>query len=356
MASTTPHIRLLAAGMSERPNGEIIAQGFLDIDSMLSLKVDDYQREVLINTTKGRGKSSLQRAIKEGAALPSIVLGMRGQRFIDHGGDMTLECPTFIIDGLQRISALMQFAEEHPDRRDELRIGAEVRFDTNKATERDLFEILNIRRTPVSPNIILRNMKDTSKSVLTLYGLSKSDTSSILYGRVQWQQRMGRGELFSATTLARVATSLTPSASVKQRGFSSGNLMNIVSSLETKADNLGIKSFRENISTFFNLIEECWGIKNVIYSKMAPHLKGNFMIVLAGMLAQHQNFWDDSGKHLVINAQEKRKLAQFPITDFEISRLASAGNSAMPILFNYLVDHYNKGRHKNKLVVKKGKV
>ena len=345
-----PTIRLHAAGMSERPNGEIIAQGFLDVDAMLALKVDDYQRENLQTSARGWGKSSLKGAIRSGAGLPAIVLGMRGQKYRNGGGDMILECPTYIIDGLQRITALLRYAEENPEERDTLRIGAEVRFDTSRIIEKDLFEILNTRRIPVSPNVILRNMKDDYKSILTLYGLSKSDTSSVLFGRVQWMQRMARGEMITASILCRTVNTLHAGhGKVAVQGGSRASHLGHV--LEKRAvDDYGIRIFRENVGTFFNLVDECWGIKNVAYSKMATHLRGNFLMTLARLLAEHHNFWDaPEGKKLVVSALDKKKLASFPINDPEVSRMASAGNAVMPLLYTLLKDHYGKGKRKNKL-------
>src|ERR1700682_3863362 len=70
-------VRLLNAGLDER-DGEIIAHGWLDLESMNLLRVDDYQREVL--SFNGSRKGSIREAIEEGVRLPDIMLGMRGQR------------------------------------------------------------------------------------------------------------------------------------------------------------------------------------------------------------------------------------------------------------------------------------
>jgi hypothetical protein len=260
---------------------------------------------------------------------------------------MVLECPTFIIDGLQRISALLRHADENPDTAHELRIGAEVRFDTNHMTEKDLFEILNTRRVPVSPNIILRNMKDVNRAVLTLYGLTKSDTSSVLYGRVQWQQRMQRGEMISATILAKSMNALHAEPGT---GGGSSHLVGLAAVLQKRQETIGLKTFRENVTTFFNLVDECWGIKNVAYSKMAVHLRGNFLNTLASVFASHKNFWEEDGKTLFISAQDRKKLASFPTNDPEIVRLCGSGNSAIPLLRNYIEEHYNKSKKLYRLV------
>lgn len=353
------NIRLRSAGLSERPNGEIIAMGFLDIPSMLALKVDDYQREVLTGSNKGIKSSSLQKAIHAGAGLPAIVLGMRGERYRDGGGDMVLEDQTFIVDGLQRVTALLRYAEENPESAHDLRIGAEVRFGTSKIIEKDLFEILNTRRTPVSPNVILRNMRDTNKAILTLYGLSKSDTSSLMYGKVQWQQRMARGELISGSMLVRTAFTLHTIRTAAPRGSVTGgstggnSVASMASGLEHRAASYGLRLFRDNVLTFFTIVDECFDIKNVAFSKMAPHLKGNFLVTLAKVFSDHKNFWDDSGTVLSVNTKQREKIRAFPIRDPEISRLCAAGNTAMVILYRLVVDHYDKGRTKGRLVAKR---
>jgi hypothetical protein len=340
----TTDVHLLNSGLSE-DGDEIIAIGFLDIKGMSELLVADYQREVLHKLTSGR-RSSLDRAIYNGKRLPSIVVGMRGSNFTSGKHDtMILHDKCYIVDGLQRVSALKEYAELNPDKAAGLRIGVEVRFGTTKESEAELFHVLNTARTSMSPNIILRNLRHKNRAILTLYGLSMSDTSSPIYKRVQWQQRMSRGELITATGLCNVARIL--------HGYGSrsgaGGLAGATATMETAADSIGLDAFRKNVETFYGLLDTVYGMGKIQFTQRATVTKLNFMAVLARMFAEHANFWD--GDKLVVDSDMRRKLGTFPMDDFEVMRLASSGGMSQPTLYNLLRDHINKGRRSdNKLV------
>lgn len=340
-----PVIKLLNSGLSEDENGEIIAVGFLDIEAMGALKIDDYQREFLRPGGAGK-RTSIQNAVDSHVRLPSIVVGMRGERFSSRGETMYLEDPAYIVDGLQRVFTLKEYAEKHPEESGKLRIGAEIRFDTTKESEKELFHALNAYRTAVSGNVLLRNMRDKNKGVMTLYGLSMSDTSSPLFKRVQWNQRMTRGELITAIMLAHVANSLHTTESETGHKFR-GNMERVAQGLEQHVDQFGMKQFRENIVTFFGMMDEVFHLGKIEFREKAASIKGNFLMVLSQMLAQHQNFWH--GNKLLVGADYKRKLAMFPLDEPEIARLSASGTMAQPILFKMLCDHMNRGRRLNRL-------
>lgn len=335
-----PIVKLLNAALNEI-NGEIVAHGWLDIESMGALKVDTYQREVLART--GGKKTALQSAVENGTNLPDIVLGMRGQKFSTHGNSMTLDDPVYIVDGLQRVFTLRSHSELHPEQAKDLRIGAEVRFGTSKDAEKELFHALNVLRTPMSPNVTLRNEREKNKAVLTLYGLSMSDDTSPLFQRVQWNQRRNRGELITALILCRACTLMHRHLG----GSEQTGLRAIAKAMDVRAEHTGLKVFRENINTFFELIDECWGLRKVEYRQTATQIRGNFLMSLARLLSDHENFWDKN--KLAIDKTTRRKLASFPLLDPEIGRLAAAGSTAMPILYNLVREHLNKGKRVNRL-------
>src|SRR5689334_6265223 len=108
-------LRLRQAGLTE-VNGEIIAQGFMDLEGLMQLKVADYQREVLKSTgEKANRRTALEKAVDDGARLPAIVLGMRGQNFRSSGDDLLLYDAVYIVDGLQRTFAMKSSGERNPD-------------------------------------------------------------------------------------------------------------------------------------------------------------------------------------------------------------------------------------------------
>ncbi len=177
-------------------SGEITAHGWLGIEAIQNLRVGDYQREILEN--RGGRKSSLIRAIENNERLPDIMLGMRGESYSTRGSAMLLEDDVFIIDGLQRVSALRKYASDNPDKAKDLRVGAEVRFNTTRDSETELFTVLNVKRKAMSPSVILRNERNGHNGVATLYGLSMHDKNFAMVGRVCWDQQMHRGELITA--------------------------------------------------------------------------------------------------------------------------------------------------------------
>ncbi len=349
-------IRLKAAGLSE-VGGEIIAQGFLDIEALKQLKVGDYQREVLKATgIRMQRRTRLEVAVSEGARLPAIVLGMRGQDFRQSGDDILLYDPVYIVDGLQRTFAMMSHAEKAGEAG--LLIGCEVRFQTSREIEKELFQTLNLRRTSMSPNIILRNSKDHNKAVLTLYGLSCTDSRSPLFKRVQWTQRRRVGEMVTALTVSQVADRLHRHVDVpntrnvnNKGGSKQSGVETRMATLDKRATAIGLKMFRENVSEFFDVVDQAFGLRKIEYSELATHLRGNFLLVLAQLLSDHEDFWDNG--QLVVSAAHKRKLAAFRIDAPEIVRLAGGSNTTMPMLYTLLKEHMSKGLRKNHLKPRK---
>ncbi len=333
-------IRLQNAGLDDK-DGEIVAHGWLDFEAMGALKVDKYQREEM--GAVGGKKNSIRRAVENGVRLPDIMLGMRGEKFEWYKDAMILEDPVFIVDGLQRIFGIKTMAELKPELIPGLRIGAEVRFNTNFDRENELFQVLNTSRIGVSPNVLLRNMRTHHPAILTLYGLTESDSSSPIYKRVQWNQRMQRGELLTGLIMAQTVSALhRPNTGVM------GDTANkVTGSLSKIVESIGLRTLRENSLTFFNVVDSMWGIRSVQYRITATHLRGNFLAVLAKLLANHSDFWD--GNKLVVSADQRKKLKSFPMQDPEIIRLASAGRTTGPILLHMLKEHFNKGKRQNRL-------
>jgi hypothetical protein len=328
-------ITLINAGLDER-NGEVIAHGWIDIGSINLLRVDNYQREVL---HEKRSSSSMQRALANGTRLPDIMLGMRGEhiKFPKGSSECLLLDPVYIVDGLQRVFAIKHYLERHPDEVKTVRIGAEVRFGTTRDSEKELFNTLNTQRTPVSPNVLLRNYREENTAILVLYNISTVNKNSALYQRVCWNQRVARGELISATNLARVAKSLHAA------NVGSGKISHLAAQLEVFAGKVSLYAFRENVTEFFEVIDACFGIRTIEVTQKATQLHGNFLIALSNVFASHEDFWNKN--RLFLTAPMKRRLAQFPINDPEIMRLAGAGNSATPLLVQYLIEHFNHGKH-----------
>ncbi|MEN9561336.1 MAG: hypothetical protein RIQ56_609, partial [Candidatus Parcubacteria bacterium] len=142
MSSKITPVRLFNAALDEvegSPTG-IILRGVIDPSCLKLLRIDDYQREV---QPLGSQKSIL-RALEKGSPLPSVDLGMRGQDFTSRESAFLLKDPVYIIDGLQRISTAIHHLGVKPG--SDVRIGAEVHFNTDRNWERDRFHTLNAYR------------------------------------------------------------------------------------------------------------------------------------------------------------------------------------------------------------------
>ena len=330
-------VRLQQSALDE-VGGEIVAHGWLDIEAIRHLRVGDYQREII--EVRNKKRSSLMTALSEGTRLPDIMLGMRGESYTPRGGAMLLENDVFIIDGLQRVSALREFALEDPSKAASLRIGAEVRFNTTRDSEKKLFTVLNTKRKAMSPNVILRNERNHSNGVAALFGLSTSDTSHAMYGRVSWTQQMNRTELVSAASYAKVAITLHRHMATGGRNTSA--MAYIPKQIDTMINAAGMQNFRANINTFYQVIDEVWGVRGIKHNERTTHTRFNFLMQMAMLFSDHEDFW--SGNKLTVDAAQKSKLKSFPINDPTIIRLASAGSTAGALLLRHMIDHLNKGK------------
>ncbi len=346
MAKMVNPIKILAGALDEVEGSStgIILRGVVAADSLHHLLKDDYQREAQPLTSQWRILDALQK----GEPLPDIELGMRGGNFTTREDSFFLKDLVYIVDGLQRVTTAIHFLGTNPGAA--VRLGATVHFNTSKDWERRRFHVLNTHRLRVSPNVLLRNMREESPAILALYGLSKNDKSFVLHERISWTQRMTKGELLTALTFAKVIGLLH---SHKVAG-KSNSIEEIVPALNKAVEVFGIQALRENVRMFFNLIDECWGIKSVQYREGAIYMRGMFLYVLALVLADHHDFWQgDEEKRMFISADLKRKIAQFPIHDPEIVRLSGSSGMARVMLYTMLRDHINSGKRTKRLSPRK---
>lgn len=328
-------IKIINAALDEFEGG-IILRGVLDPDSLKELLSDEYQREVEPLSALNEIVDALKYS-----TVPDIELGMRGHKVIERDGVFFLQDPAYIVDGLQRVSAGLEMMKESGDRKP--RIGAVVHFGTNRTWERDRFDILNSRQKRLSPNVLLRNMRHDNAAIGTIFSMTKNDNSFVLRDRVSWSQRQERKKLLTAMTLLRVTGGLHahigPGRSRSREALAHGNLVIM--------EKVGRNTYRDNVRTFFDLVDECWGVRRVVYRQGASYLKENFLIVLATLLSRHEVFW--RGDRLFIEAPLARKIATFPVSDPHVASLASAGSTAQTILFQLMVEHINSGKRTKRL-------
>lgn len=331
-------IKFIHAALDEVDGREIILRGTVSPDSLTRLKVDTYQRETLPLTHI----KQLVRAFEEGSSVPDIVLGMRGGDFTEREGVFYLKDDVYIIDGLQRTQAAIQYMH---DRGGVPRLGAAVHFGTDFEWERKLFQILNGGlRVKLSPNVLLRNEKHDHEVIEVLHALTTTDKTCVMRDRVCWKQRMDRQHLISAMTFLKVATMLHSHVALGGRCQA---LDELIKAAEKMSEKVGIATFGANIRAFFALIDECWGITSVHFKEGAAYMRLTFLVTLASLFSRHVDFW--RGDKLTVDADLRRKVKGFPLTDPNVRNLTAASGKARYMLYQLLLDHVNSGKRTKRL-------
>lgn len=347
-ARKTNQIKIINGALDENAEGDIILRGVVSSESLRLLLVDDYQREAMPLTAL----SSILQALEKGESLPDIEVGMRGHKCKEtETGVFILQDPVYIIDGLQRRNAAVHFLSDKPDAN--VHIGTTVHFGTSKEWERNRFRVLNTLRAKVSPNVLLRNKREESTAISMLFSLSH-DKHFVLAGRISWSQRMARGELLTALTCAKVVGFLHAHKAATRRN----SIDELVPALDKAVEIIGVQNMRENIRRFFELVDECWGVRRVQYREGAVHMRSAFLNVLARLLSDHLDFWGSSPeeKKLFVEAPLKRKLALFPVHDPQVVNLASSGGKSRELLYMLLRDHINSGKRTKRLTSRTGEL
>lgn len=322
-------------GMLTEDGDDIILRGVIDPGSLGLLQVDDYQREILSATKIGEIIEGLK-----SHGVPDIILGMRGEHYLERGGFVYLQDTVHIIDGLQRVTGAVRWMAT--DEAAVPQLGVKVHFGTTYEMERDLFDKLNLAQTKLSSNITLRNRRKVSPAIGQLHALSM-DRSWVMYDKIAWTQNMRRGDLISAVTFVKVAAMLHSHTGPGR----SNTVLELVTGLDKIAKNIGVRRLAKNVRTFFEILDESYGIKRVSIRGGATYLKSSFLMQLARVLSDHPLFWD--GEELKLQPADIRKLQTFPIDDPEIMRLSSSSGTAGEILYQLFVKHFNVNRRSRRL-------
>lgn len=341
-------IRILKPSLDDCFDPPVI-RGVIDPECFGSLKIDpSYQRERLSVSSR----KEISKAIDLGLKLPDIEIGMRGDHFeMPSNDELFLLGACYIIDGYQRTETLKEHRERYPTGL--FRLGAMIHVNTTREFERDRFQALNLFRQRVSPSVLLRNTKEENDAIATLYGLTMSQQSFPLYHKVCWQQNMTQGHVITAMVFAQVALTLhthighvaragvkeIPQAALRLKGF------------------IGLPLLRANLTMFWELMDSCFGVRDVARRDPATHLRTNFLTVLARVISDHKDFWAGADeKRLAIPDHLKRKLSRFPMTDPEIVRLAGGSGKATETLYYQMVTYINSGKRTKRLTNRHGTI
>lgn len=332
-------IKIVNANLDEDPQGRgIIVTGIIDPESLPHLQIDKYQREQLSDV-----KIGILMEAHRTSRVPTVELGLRGNEsdIITRGDVFYLQKPTYIVDGYQRISAGILVQEVAPVAVP--RISAVVHMNTSFEWERQRFRDLNLGQTKLSGNVNMRNLQWELDVVKTLVQLSANRTF-ILYNRISWDQSMKRHHLITGTSFTRTVGMLHSHIG---SGRSTGTI-ELAKGLDKIMSNVGQRVFVQNIRTFYELIDKSWGIQNVAYRKAANQLKLTFMLALARMLSDHDNFWNDG--RLVVDETTIKKLSSFPMGDPAVANMVSSGGGkSHEVLAIMLADHINHGRRTRRI-------
>jgi hypothetical protein len=331
---------------------QIVLRGVIDPASLSLLKVDEYQREPLPLSALAK----LWQALRDGESLPDIELAMRSTNFESVKGTDEFWLPAdkvYIIDGQQRRNAAMHILSIMPNL--PVRLGAMIHFGTTREWERDRFKILNLERSRVSPNVLLRNMRHQSAAVLTLYGICHNEPKFALFERVCWKQSRSQDELITARTLATIAGVLHLHRSPGYRH----SLNDLVPALDRQAKFVKLQQWRQNIIYFFDLIDECWGIRQISMRELSLQIRTAFLIQVALVLSDHCNFWrGDHETELYVEQEWRKRFRTFPLHDPAVVQIISSagagygsigGSGMQSMLYSLLRDHLNKGLSTNRL-------
>lgn len=248
-------LKVLSGALDELAEGQIVLRGVIDPASLGGLLKPEYQRETLREATI----EGLMKAFRDGAGrVPDVELAVRGDRYgcADSDGTYTIAGDVYIIDGLQRISAARQFVDDGG----KPLVGAMLHFGTTEEWERERFAILNMRRTRLSPNVLLRNRAAQCPSLSLLYKLC-SDEAFVLCQRVSWSQYMRREELMTALSFLKTVMRLHSQFGAGRYGVVSGMWQALPPMMST----VGHSTIIENVKAFFQLLDSAWGIRGILY-------------------------------------------------------------------------------------------
>jgi hypothetical protein len=333
---TRTSIKLVHAALDDE-KGEIICRGVIDPESLSLLKVADYQREVLSRESI----RTLALGFKEGSSFPDLDLGMRGGDYLEREGAIFLQDPVYIVDGRQRTTAAIEAMKEGTTPR----LGAVIHFNTTEKWERERFKLLNTSRTRLSADVLIRNLRAENQAAELLFNLA-NDSSFVLYRRVCYTQRMKRDELVRAVSFVRTAGLLHRNLG-HAGGLTTFSWESVLNGLEKLIKNTTRSLVRNNIRTFWDLINDNWGLRNVAYKEGAVYLHTNFLFMFAELLSDYTDFWEDDTLHVDRHIRSKMKL--FPLTDPHIRAITGAGGASRGLLKRYLVDHINSGKRSRRL-------
>lgn len=302
---------------SDVRHGDILIQGVVAPESWENIGYDSYQREL----ASARQREKLFKALEQGEPLTPVELGMRGARTKDAAnGNLFLLDEVYCIDGRQRIGTLIEWKLAHPE--DNSFLSCTVHTNTDFTWEEQRFNKLGTGQRAISPSKIFANMRNQHAGIAAIYGLTNNDKNFALYQRVCWNQNMKRepADLTTGRVVLIVAAHLH-SHKVPSRNYTMGSLL---PGLDNIIKTFGIQTFKDNVREFFDIVDHSWGLRNLAY-KGNVQLGSGFLLALARLFSDHEDFWTADGLRLRVDLAEKNKLRGMRL-DQNVQTLAAGGS------------------------------
>lgn len=342
-------IRVYDAGLHESTDPSAptpyILQGMLDARSLALLKCDNdprtgYQRSV--RPAQESGARALAQLACDRTQFAPLILGMRGQRFTSNENEYWLHDPVYEIDGQQRIDAALK-ALTHSGIATDLSV--QVFFDTTREWESEKFLALHSNRWALAPSLLLRNNRHKCEMLSSLYGLTLSEKAFCLHQRVCWTQRKLKSELISALSFSKAVCRLHAHVADTAAG-SATTVPTILPALSALRDIVGMTTVRDNARTFFELVNDCWGLRDIESKRNQPQTRDTFLLALARVLSDHMNFWrcDEKGRRNVLTVPRRlqERFKTFDLTNDEVIDATGSGGRAKNIVYWQMLDCFRK--------------
>jgi hypothetical protein len=344
---------LVVGDLDEDEQGEVIIRGYITKESIVLMHTGPYQRSANFSPSKTR---KLVKAIEAGKIrrFPDVILGMRGHRWDSVNRGIALRDPVYLIDGVQRTFAWKLASDDHPDKT--WGLGVKVYINTTQDIEAAMFRDLNTGHTAMAPSVILRNEKEHSRVAGMLFGLSHQEDFA-LRNRVAWDQSYNRsvnGDLLRGAVMLHILRALH---SHKLQGVGRGSrggsgILDVLRSTDSQIDSIGLMKARENLVTFFDVVDQAWGIRNYT-TGMPAHMHWGWLNTLARIFSDHTEFWRDDGTFRVPSTLLSNLKTKVDPADEALATQARGNKSAREVLYTILVKRINRQGLTNREEIRK---
>lgn len=338
-------VRIINPTWEKRESVEFI-RGPLDTSTIHLIKVDLYQR----GSRDDAHRKRLMEAFKRGDPVPDVELGLRGNNIIAIGApDDTVpqiietKDDLYNMDGLQRVSALIQCMKENPKFKADL--SCRIQLHTTRETEEQLFLIFNKGRKQVPNNIHLRNLHTSVKCIGLLKRLSEDDPSFALHRRICWIDKLRDHEFSLAQPIVKALRCLHS----RHVSSSVDSIIALADSLNELENKIGMELFEANTRYFFNVVDKCWEVRSIVLSGTPYCMKYEFLKSLGNLFGRHTNFWE--GCRLIVPDVYIEALKKFPFSDKNVKDdISERGKKACNKVYHRLVNFLDSKRRVNKLI------